>query len=142
MNRKQRVTRVSAYGLILNADQILLCRISRQIPGLAGQWTLPGGGIEFREDPIDAMVREVREETGLAVQSRGLAGVDSNAVETDEASYHGIRIVYVADVLGGELTYEVDGTTDVCQWWDRAALADAPCVDLVAKALTFLPDWK
>ncbi len=140
MTLREKITRVSAYGLIYDSDQILLCRISPQIPSFAGQWTLPGGGVEFREHPIDAMVREVREETGLVVRARGLAGVDSNAVDTDEVSYHGIRIVYHAEVISGELTCEVDGTTDLCQWWDRAALVEAPCVDLVSNTLHLLPE--
>ncbi len=111
------ITRVGAYGLILDGNEILLCRISSQLPHLAGKWTLPGGGIEFCEDPVDAMIREVREETGLLVGSAGLAAVDSNAVHTDHGKYHGIRIIYHTQLLGGELTNEVDGTTDLCSWW-------------------------
>ena len=42
-----------------------------------GHWTLPGGGIDFGEDPEDAVVREFIEETGLTVKVRKLAGIDS-----------------------------------------------------------------
>ena len=139
MGEKKQITRVSAHGLVCNAEQILLCRISPHVPVLAGQWTLPGGGIEFREDPVDAMIREVREETGLTVRARGLAGVDANAVDSADASYHGIRIVYFTEIISGELIDEVDGTTDLCRWWDRGAIEDLPTVDLVSAALRFLP---
>jgi len=60
--------RVSAYGLIVQENRMLLCRISPQVPAAAGMWTLPGGGIDFGEHPQDAVVREVREETGLDVR--------------------------------------------------------------------------
>ncbi len=131
MTGKNQITRVAAYGLIVEGEQILLCRISDQLPRLAGQWTLPGGGLEFREDPVDAMLRDVREETGLVVRAAGLAGVDARAVDAEHALYHAIRIMYHAEPIGGELTYEVAGTTDCCQWWHRSELADLTTVDLV-----------
>ena len=133
MNRhltQTRVTRVSAYGLVVDSDNILLCRISDQLPRLKGQWTLPGGGLEFRESPIDAMIREVKEETGLLVESAGLQDVNSNEVDVEDTQYHGIRIIYMAHLLGGTLTNEIDGTTDRCRWWHKDELASIPLVDL------------
>ncbi len=131
MTETTRITRVAAYGLIVDGEQMLLCRISDQLPRLAGQWTLPGGGLEFREDPVDAMIREVREETGLVVRAAGLAGVDAKAVDAEHALYHAIRILYHAEVIGGDLTHEQDGTTDCCQWWHRSDLNGLPTVELV-----------
>ncbi|MGK0222760.1 MAG: 8-oxo-dGTP diphosphatase, partial [Limisphaerales bacterium] len=104
------MTRVSAYGLVVDNENILLCRISDQLPRLKGQWTLPGGGLEFRESPIDAMIREVKEETGLLVESAGLQEVNSNEVDVNDTQYHGIRIIYMTNLLGGTLTNEIDGT--------------------------------
>lgn len=135
MSSENLITRVGAYGLILERDQILLCRISSQLPYLAGKWTLPGGGIEFREDPVDAMIREVREETGLRVDAAGLAAVDSNAVDTDHGRYHGIRIIYHTQLLGGELANEVDGTTDLCAWWSIDETRNLDLVDLAAAGI-------
>jgi 8-oxo-dGTP diphosphatase len=135
---KKQITRVAAYGLVLQESQILLCRISNQLPRLAGQWTLPGGGIDFCESPIDAMVREVREETGLIVSDCGLAGVDSKAIETDDAEYHAIRIIYHTTILGGELTNEIAGTTDLCKWWAIEEAGSINLVDLAATGLNML----
>lgn len=135
MSSESLITRVGAYGLILDSDQILLCRMSSQLPHLAGKWTLPGGGIEFREDPVDAMIREVREETGLRVDAAGLAAVNSNAVDTDHGRYHGIRIIYHTRLLGGELTNEVDGTTDLCRWWPINETPNIDLVDLAAAGI-------
>lgn len=128
-----RRTRVAAYALLVERDRILLCRLSAQVPRHQGKWTLPGGGIEFGERPEEAVVREVREETGLVVTVESLAAVDSTVVESDGVQSHNIRILYRADVVGGTLCNELEGSTDLCQWWDRNALP--PVVSLVNVAI-------
>lgn len=54
----------AAIGIILTEDQskVLLVR-RRDLP----VWVLPGGGVELCESPQDALLREVKEETGLSV---------------------------------------------------------------------------
>lgn len=131
----EQITRVASYGLILKAEKILLCRISADFHMDAGYWTLPGGGIDFGEDPVDAMVREVREETGLAVRSKGVAGIDSFCDWQEQRAFHGIRIIYFTEILGGELTYEIEGTTDYCAWWSLEETRDLPLVDLTVAGL-------
>ena len=132
---QQQVTRISAYGLILQGPRILLCRISNHLPLDAGRWTLPGGGIDFGEDPADAMVREVHEETGLTVRPLEIAGIDSFYVREAEREFHGVRIIYRTEIAGGALRYEVDGTTDLCAWWSPEEARGLPLVNLVSAGL-------
>lgn len=133
----RRVTRVAAYAICTDGDAVLLSRIA---PGATaysdGKWTLPGGGVEFGEDPREAAIRELEEETGLAGEIESLVDVDSWAAQfvdprDGEASdFHAIRILYRVRVIGGELRNEVGGSSDTCAWIRRDALTELPLVDL------------
>ena len=84
------------------------------------------------------MVREVREETGLLVRATGIAGIDSLVVPDGGVARHSLRIIYFAEVLGGSLTNEVDGSTDLCAWHDVHTVELLPIVDLVRTGLRLL----
>ena len=122
-------TRVAAYAFISDErGRVLLCRISPTVaPGEV--WTLPGGGIEFGKSPIDAVVREVAEETGLDGEVERLLDVSDRLFTDVQAGgdMHAIRIVYRVRITAGGLRDEVDGSTDTCAWF---AIEDAERLNL------------
>jgi len=63
-----------------------------------GTWTMPGGKIEFGEDPHETVVREVREETGMLVKSCRLISVSSEKVP----DAHFITLGFFCDDFEGE----------------------------------------
>ena len=123
-------TRVAAYALIVDESRILLVRISAEVPGAVGQWTLPGGGLEFGEQPEAGVVREVREETGLCVETVSVANVHSQLFENADANHHMVRILYQVRVVGGELCNELSGSTDLAQWFTREEALRLPLVEV------------
>ncbi|MFQ5552647.1 MAG: NUDIX domain-containing protein, partial [Thermoplasmata archaeon] len=68
-------------GVVFRGEKVLLVR--RKVPPYEGSWSLPGGAIELGETLTQAVVREVREETGLDVDPIGLVGVYDNIVEEE-----------------------------------------------------------
>lgn len=56
---------VRVYGILIHAGRVLLCRESHRGRELV---KFPGGGLEFGEGPVDAVVREFREELELPVK--------------------------------------------------------------------------
>lgn len=122
-----KLQRVAAYALILRDDRILLTRLASRISA-DEKWHLPGGGVDHGENPRDALIREIREETGLDADVGDTARVYSAHLPSmwrqgRRWDYQALRIVYDAWVptdAPEPRVVEVDGSTvDVA--WHRVA---------------------
>ena len=109
--------------MILRDGAILLSRLAPTVTP-DELWTLPGGGLDHGEDPRDAVVREVHEETGLdavigetaRVYSAHLPGVWRDGRRVDA---HALRIVYDGWVpldAPAPRVVEVGGSTMEAAW--------------------------
>jgi 8-oxo-dGTP diphosphatase len=131
--------RVAAYAVITDDDDRIL--LARWTEGRRVAWTMPGGGLEPGEDPEAAARREVREETGYTVKIGKLLGIHSRVipasqrVQASASPLHTLRIVYRAEITGGRLRNETDGSTDRAEWFSRAAVGGLQRVKLVDIAL-------
>ncbi|WND37584.1 NUDIX hydrolase [Streptomyces sp. BB1-1-1] len=138
----RRKLRVAAYAICVRDGQVLLARSPG--PGGIPEWVLPGGGTEHGEDPHDTVVREVEEETGYRVEPTALLGVGSHRVTRPSRAglggllrrtvdHHAVQLVYEVRVTGGDLRFEVGGSTDLAAWQDLTAvpgLTRVPMVDI------------
>ena len=120
---KARQLRPSVAAIITNDDgHVLLQRRSDN-----GLWGLPGGGVEIGESVSTAIVREVREETGLTVQIARLVGVYSDprfqvVRYADGNVVHYINTLFVCRIVGGTLQ-TCEETLDL-QFFDPASLPE------------------
>ena len=134
-------TRIAAYAVIVDERERILLALWNEVE--PPQWTMPGGGVELAETVEEAVVRELREETGYAVRVGRLLGVHSHVVPPEARGPLGsrgrplksVRVVFTATIVGGELSREVDGTTDEARWFDLADVANLNRVPLVDIAL-------
>lgn len=132
-------TRVAAYAVVQDDEgRVLLVRITAGYPS-GGRWTLPGGGLNFGEDPAHAVLRELTEETGLTGEVVGLAFVDSwlrpADAEAGVDAWHAIRIVYRVRATGGSLRDETDESTDTAAWFAPPDARKLPLVPVAIRAL-------
>jgi 8-oxo-dGTP diphosphatase len=89
---------VPAAGVVcLRGEEVLLIR--RGKPPRMGEWSLPGGRIEFGERAADAALRELREETGVEAELLGLIDVVDGVFPPDR---HYVLIDFAARWLSGE----------------------------------------
>ena len=107
----EKIILVFAGGCIRNdKGEILLQRRSD-----SAKWGFPGGAIELGETPQMAVVREVKEETGLDVEVGELIGVytecDMKYPNGDEAQ--SICMAYELKVIGGELCCDKSETLEL-----------------------------
>ena len=129
---QKRRQRIAAYGVCRDDEgRILLARASPAIT-LQGRWFLPGGGVHHGESPVDSLVREIKEESGLAVTVGPLLTVLSD-VRTipDGTSLHTVRIIYEVASWSGTLRPELDGTTDAVGWFTPEEVRTMPLAHYV-----------
>ena len=103
-------------------------------------WVVPGGYVKPDETVLEAVKREVREETGLEVVSDGLIGIYDDFIVTEERDgpIHHIIIVYKARVIGGEVV--VTRESREYAWMDVKEAVRSPRLHDVFKRI--LDDFK
>lgn len=122
-------------AIVLEKGELLLVRRDRE--PAKGEWSLPGGRVEWGESLQEAIAREVREETGIEIEVEGLAGIAERIVPDDEGT---VRFHYVIlDYWAKPKTHDCKPGDDVSEarWVSVSELIEYP---LTAGLFEFLQD--
>lgn len=74
-----------------------------------GMWGLPGGRVESGERFVDAILREVHEETGLRVR---VVGITRILRYMSQLGYHTVRVNFVVEAVSGEILVDREEILD------------------------------
>jgi len=90
--------KVDVRGAVIEDGRILLVREIED----SGRWTMPGGWADVNQSPSECVIRELREETGLEVEPRKLAGVyDRTRQGHPPHPFSVYRLFFICDAIGG-----------------------------------------
>ncbi len=121
-------------AVVIHDGRVLL--VCRGKEPLRGRWTVPGGTVELGETLEAAVVREVQEETGVAVSPREVVTVfDRIDREGDRVLHHYVIVDYLCDYVSGSPRAASDAEAVAF-----VAEADLPSYDLPPKALEVVLD--
>ncbi len=129
MGRAEHIE-LAVLCLIYKGDSFLLQdRIKQDWKGV----TLPGGHIEKGESIIDAVIREMKEETGLTIYEPKLCGIKQ--FPTESGRY--IVFLFRTDQFRGEICSSEEGEM---QWVAKSELSEKNTVDDLEELIQVILD--
>jgi 8-oxo-dGTP pyrophosphatase MutT (NUDIX family) len=109
------VHRIGVSVIVVNEKRELL--LAYQFQRSKRKWGLPGGLIEKEESLIDALFREVKEETNIEIELVGILAVINWAgpsiFKDDPYNHNGFTFIVGAKYLSGEIKADQDEVFDV-----------------------------
>src|ERR671929_1382931 len=123
---------VAVGAVVLRGDEILLVRRGRG--AAVGQWSIPGGRVEFGEGLKAAVAREVREETGLDVRVGRFLGW-AERMGDEPAPYHYVILDFAAEPVDPSAVPRAGDDADDVAWVPTNAIETYPLVAGLAEFL-------
>lgn len=91
--------RIAVRSIIKKDGRVLLLKRASGRQDLLGKYELPGGGIEYGEQPEESLARHLKEETGLIIQALHLSDVFTY-IDSDNRDIQYAVILYTAGLSG------------------------------------------
>jgi len=104
-NKKKRVQKIGVGGLILSNDNEILL-VQRNEPNhkiYDGKWCIPGGHLEFGDDPKERLTKKMKEELNIEIEiTQDKPYIASLLFDMKKVIYHGLFLGYSCHIIKGE----------------------------------------
>ena len=109
------IQQIIAIGIIEHEGRFLVLHRIDEVPEWHNKWELPGGKIEPEETPIDALYREIKEETGLDVHDPKLLGIHTHHWRFPDVTKQIFLVVYRVQATTTDVKLDPD-EDDTYKW--------------------------
>lgn len=112
--------KVDVRGVIFRDDKILLVQEVMD----EHRWTLPGGWADIGDSPAEAVIREIREESGFEARAiKLLAAYDRSRHDHTPSAFYTFKLFFLCEISGGEARSSHE-TGEVCFFGEHELPAD------------------
>jgi ADP-ribose pyrophosphatase YjhB (NUDIX family) len=116
--------KVDVRGAVFHENRVLLVREHAD-----GLWTIPGGWAEVGESPAEAVVREIREESGFETQVCKLVALyDRNKHAHPPMLFHAYKAFFLCDLVGGSASPSLETSAVAFFGWEDIPQLSTPRV--------------
>ncbi len=136
-------------AIIEQSGKILLVKENDPTTWAFGKWNQPAGWIDVSRNPINEVVKEVKEETGLDFEPTGVLGIYSlvkhHPERGDGVLRHAIKIIFKGKIIGGELIRNTQEISEV-RWFSLEEIMNMDAdvlrdIDIKQEAQDYFAGW-
>ena len=107
--------KMDVRGAVFQANRLLFVREASD-----GLWTLPGGWADVGESPAEAVIREIREESGFETQVCKLVALyDRNKHAHPPMLFHVYKAFFLCDLVGGSASPSLETSEVAFFGWEE-----------------------
>ncbi|MBI5003002.1 NUDIX domain-containing protein [Candidatus Woesearchaeota archaeon] len=125
------IQQIGVKAIIEKDNKILLLKRSEKYEHLSDCWDIPGGRINFGEEPEEGLRREIKEETGLQLKEIKQI-LDASTVFKNEER-HIVRITYLCTVEEGVANFSHEHTH--IEWIPKEKIKELEYKDTLLKKI-------
>ena len=128
----------ASHALISDGQRVLLTRRAGGRNYMPNKWDIPGGTIEAGEGPLDALLREISEETQIKVALGRCVYVYNNMTQFPDRQT--LQIVYAARYLSGEVILNEREHTEF-EWCDIKDIHQKDLINFLSESINYVSEW-
>ncbi|HSX00201.1 MAG TPA: NUDIX domain-containing protein [Patescibacteria group bacterium] len=114
---------VGVGAMIFNdRGELLLCKRGQAAKNERGCWECPGGGVEFGETMVSAVIREVQEELGIKIRIQHQLNAIDHLIPAD--GQHWVTTPFVSRIISGKPSIMEPLKCDEIDWFPLDALPE------------------
>lgn len=128
------IVKVAAHGLIKKDNKFLITKRPQNDDYMPNLWDIPGGTIEFGEKTLDALNREIKEETNLTTNTNKIIFCFDHLSSSER---HQFTLVYECEYVDGEVKLDPQEHDDF-KWVTLEEMENLPKIVFLEELLKFL----